>query len=470
MRYDHDSSEQCSRCSGGWSALNTKTHKILFISENAHSAELTSKWSHQAEIVPFQKGDRERIKEELSSVSYAACVIRSQEVSEAEFELLQLVRTQSPATRVIVSVRSGSVEDAVRYMKAGASDFQVGDTVETMLEHSISRLLPKRVSEHLGLVSSDVRQEGEEILLLSKNPKILGVLGAIKLVAKSKTAVLITGESGTGKELVARMIHRQSDRDQKRFVALNCAAIPRDLVENELFGHEQGAFELANGGSLFLDKIEEINAGVQAKLLRAIDRQAIRKLGGSEEVPIDVRLLAATSKNISAMKDGEFQKDLYYRFSVIEIYLPPLRERKEDIPLLLDHFLHFFGERYRKAPQRFLEECVEMLMEYNWPGNIRELRNIVERCVVTCPQHVISFSYVSRLVKQEKGAQSYITIPLGSSAREAERKLILETLAAVNENKSRAARILGLSRKTILNKLHAFEEVERESLPGEVGG
>jgi transcriptional regulator with PAS, ATPase and Fis domain len=310
-----------------------------------------------------------------------------------------------------------------------------------------------------------------DVTLIGKSPAIEDVRSAIDLVANSQTAVLITGESGTGKEVAARLIHLKSERSQRPFVAINCAALPRDVIENELFGHEKGAFtgavekksgcfELANTGTLFFDEIAEMNPDTQAKLLRAIEQKAFRRLGGKEEINVDVRMVAATNKNIAvALRSRELREDLYYRFSVIEIYMPPLRERREDIPLLVDHFFAMFKEKYGRTKQSLSRDAMKFLVEYNWPGNVRELRNVLERVVVTGPNGSIHAAHLSqRILKNESGNGYTINIPIGTSAEEAERQLILQTLTYVKNNKSKAALMLGVSRKTLHNKLNAMAE------------
>jgi DNA-binding NtrC family response regulator len=305
-------------------------------------------------------------------------------------------------------------------------------------------------------------------VLIGKSQAISKVRSAIHLVAGSNTAVLISGESGTGKDVVANLIHHGSPRQQEPFVALNCAALPRDVIENELFGHEQGAFtgaisrksgcfELANGGTLFFDEIAEMHADTQAKLLRAIESKSFRRLGGKEEINVDVRTLAATNKDIpTALRQKELREDLYYRFSVIEIALPALRERKEDVPLLVEHFLAKLTRQYEKADLGFTDDSMEMLIQYNWPGNVRELKNVIERCVVTCREDSICPELLPERISMHKPQSMVITIPLGTPLRDAERAVIRETLAACDNNKSEAARILMLSRRGLQKKLRRY--------------
>ncbi len=320
---------------------------------------------------------------------------------------------------------------------------------------------------------TDIKKSSKKIQVdfIGNNPIIREIYSMIHLVADSTTPVLITGESGTGKDVVARLIHLRSPRADLPFIAINCAAVPKEVFENELFGHEQGAYtgatsrksgylEMANGGTLFLDELAEMDTDTQAKLLRVIENKSFRRLGGKEEINVDVRMLAATNKKVTtAIETGEMRKDLYYRFSVIEIYLPPLRERKDDIPLLIDHFLISFCQKHGKILKKFSDDCKNLLMRYDWPGNIRELRNVIERVVIICPEEVITQNYLPEQILEAKPTDNYITITVGTSLRLAERNIILKTLLAVDNNKSKAANMLGVSRKALYNKLERFGEI-----------
>jgi len=302
-------------------------------------------------------------------------------------------------------------------------------------------------------------------VFISRNPAMLDLLAKITLIANSHASVLITGESGTGKEVVASLIHHLSPRCQNPFIAINSAALPKDVVDNELFGHEKeaftgavskriGCFELAHTGTLFLDEIAEMHPQTQAKLLRAIENKSIRRLGGREEIGVDARIIAATNRDIAvSLSDGLLREDLFYRLSVVEIALPALRERKDDIPLLVDHFSADLSKKYGRDQKRFSAESLALMTEFDWPGNVRELRNVIERVLLVCPDDVVTPAYLPERVRGAASAGTSITIPIGTTVEEAERRLIDGTLAAVNNNKSAAAKILGLSRKTLHNKL-----------------
>lgn len=302
-------------------------------------------------------------------------------------------------------------------------------------------------------------------LLIGKSPVIIEILQKADLVAKSQAPILITGESGTGKDIFAHLIHSKSDRRARELVATNCAALPKEVIDNELFGHEReaftgahstkhGCFELADEGTLFLDEIAEMNPQSQAKLLRAIESQTFRRLGGSDDVRVNVRILAATNKTISAaLESGAFREDLYYRLSVIEIDMPPLRDHLGDVPLLLNHFLRFFSQKYAVPEKTFDLDCIELLSEFQWPGNVRELRNVVERAVLICPHQEIGVKYLPERITLSKSISFTIPIQVGTTLERAEKEIILHTLRATSGNKAQAAKILGISRRALYNKL-----------------
>jgi len=291
------------------------------------------------------------------------------------------------------------------------------------------------------------------------------VLETIYQVAPATSTVLIQGESGTGKELVARAIHRQSPRASKAFVAINCAAIPVTLLESELFGHERGAFtgafarregrfKLADGGTLFLDEVSELDPMVQAKLLRVIQEGEFERLGGTQTIRSDVRLIASTNRSlVDLVREGKFREDLFYRLHVITITLPPLRERAEDIPLLAQHFLARFAERNRKEVHAISREAMELLLAHDWPGNVRELENTIEHAVVLCRGDTIRAEDLPDLIAREDHARRYLTIQLGTPLEEIEQQVIQQTLHMTKGNKRLAAQLLGIATRTIYRKI-----------------
>jgi len=303
---------------------------------------------------------------------------------------------------------------------------------------------------------------------LSRSPAIQEILTTITLIANSPASVLITGESGTGKEVIARHIHDCSNRAGQPFIAINAAALPKDVIDNELFGHEKeaftgaiskksGCFELADRGTLFLDEIAEMHAQTQAKLLRAIETKSFRRLGGKEEIFVDARVVAATNKNIAdAIGLGEFREDLYYRLSVIEIEIPPLRARREDIPVLADHFLSLFSVKYELSEKTFSPEAMEMMRAFDWPGNVRELRNLIEGLMLICPEDTITPRHLPERITKRPPASPSLTIEIGATLAEIERIVIRRTLESVEQNKTAAAKVLGISRNTLLARLDQY--------------
>lgn len=323
------------------------------------------------------------------------------------------------------------------------------------------------------------KKQTQKPVFITQNSIMQDLHAKIKLVAKTKATLLITGENGTGKEVLAQLFHYYSTRSHKPMVAVNCGAIPSELVESELFGHEKGAFtgahskkegcfEQADKGTLFLDEIGEMPLDIQVKLLRAVELGSFRRVGGKEEINVDVSLISATNKVlIDQVKSGCFREDLYYRINVIELYVPPLRHRKEDIPLLVNYYMNYFTELYNMDEVEFNDEVMGMFMAYDWPGNVRELKNVVERSVVLSQGNAVDPSMIpSTISKCDKKFSTYtkgdfknmIQIPIGLSLEEVERRVIEHTLSSVDNNKTEAAKILGFARKTLHNKLDKYGE------------
>ena len=298
----------------------------------------------------------------------------------------------------------------------------------------------------------------------------------IEMAAASPAPVLILGDTGTGKELVARTIHELSQRAKGPFVAVNCSAIPETLLESELFGHEKGAFtgaiarrpgyfELADGGTIFLDEIAEMSSSLQAKYLRVLQDSQVRRIGGHDEVAVDVRVVCATNRDVvKAVQDGTFREDLYYRVNVLTVPLPPLRRRPEDIPLLAEAFMTEFNGKYDRQVRGIDEAALGLLREHAWPGNVRELRNAIERAVVSCGDGMITANClpIAPLGGQATEGANVVVLPVGTTLDDGEKQLILRTLQSVNNNKTRAAEILGTTPKTLHNKARRWRELQAE--------
>jgi len=360
-------------------------------------------------------------------------------------------------------------------MKQGAYDFVVKPFKRQDLLRPVRRALEK-----MALIADNRRLRAELGQALKKR-RIIGssiaiqeVLELVDQVAPSSATVLITGESGTGKELIARAVHEGSPRAGKPFVALNCAAIPDSIMEAELFGYEKGAFTGANqrregrfvrahGGTLFLDEIGEMQPHVQVKLLRVLQEGEVERLGGSETIAVDCRIVAATNKDLMAeVEAGRFREDLYYRLNVIHVALPPLRERLDDTTLLAHHFLGVYAEKNKKTIRAITTEALDRLSSYEWPGNVRELENVMERAVVLCRGDRIDEAELPPRVRNNTGSVRSISVPLGTPLEEVERRLIEETLKMTKGDKRLAARLLGIATRTIYRKL--------PNIPGAPGG
>lgn len=396
-------------------------------------------------------------------------------------EVLQATREANPQTSIIVMTAHGSIEMAVEAMRAGAYDYITKPFKTEELLLTISKALEhvKLVQENEALTETLNRQAGRSAELVGESPAIERVRSLIEKVAVANTPILINGESGTGKELAAKAIHRHSGRAKRRFVAINCATLPENLMESELFGHEKGAFtgadktkmglmELASGGTLFLDEIGELPMGLQAKLLRALQEQEIQRVGGMHPISIDVRLLAATNRNLKvAMEKKEFREDLYFRLNVIQLELPPLRSRQGDVAVLVDHFLNKLCQRMNREVCVMADDALEALENYGFPGNVRELENVIERCIVLSDGPVIELEDIPPDIRRE-AKQSMTSSPEGATesavktgevieyrtARDNfDREYLIQAVATAKGNISEAARITGLSRRHFYEKL-----------------
>jgi DNA-binding NtrC family response regulator len=384
-------------------------------------------------------------------------------------EVLAAMRERGAQVTTIVISGEGEIPDAVKSIKLGAYDY-LRKPVD--LQHL--RLLLHNVSERLQINEENRRlrlnlvKAGKLGPLIGESAAMRRVLCEAERAAPSSASVMIVGESGSGKEVVARTIHELSPRADGPYIAVNCAALPETLMESELFGHERGAFtgadrrregcfELANGGTLLLDEIAEMKIELQAKLLRVLEDQKVRRVGGSVEIPLDVRVLAASNRDLeTAMRENRLRQDLYYRLNVFTIEVPPLRKRLEDLPSLLEHFVREFADENQKDVRGFDLECLDALKRYEWPGNVRELRNIVERAVVVTNGPLIGMSDLPSEITHKRSAQPAVELKVGKSLEQIERELILRTLETVGGNKPRAAEILGISLKTLYNRLEKY--------------
>ena len=385
---------------------------------------------------------------------------------------------------VVVLTAMGSIQLAVEAMKLGAYDFLQKPVDATRLRTILGNATRQRETEiELEVARRRLRESGVLGSLVGNSKAMREIFGLIEQIAPSNVHVLITGESGTGKELVARTLHELSPRKAKPFVGVNCAAIPETLIESEIFGHEKGAFtgavdrragcfELATGGSLLLDEVGEMPNATQAKLLRVLEERKLRRLGARTEQDVDVRVLAATNRDPNtAVAEGHLRADLFYRLNVFNIHMPPLREHMEDLPAMIEAMMADMNQKHSRRVSGVAPSMLDRMMSYNWPGNVREMRNTIERAVILCPDgapldvgHLPpGFARQQPLAALSSDAGT-ISLHVGTTVDEAERLLILHTLEATGQNKTRAAEILGVSLKTLHNKTKEYSRARRDTI------
>lgn len=375
---------------------------------------------------------------------------------------------------VVMLTAKGSIATAVEAMKKGAFDYLTKPVDTTQLRQVLERALERTAAyEEVARYQRQLAESGRFGSMVGTSAAMKKLYELMSQVGPSAASVLVCGESGTGKEMVAHTLHDLSPRKDGEFVAVNCAAIPETLLESEIFGHERGAFtgadgrrsglfELADGGSLFLDEVAEMAPATQAKLLRVLEERSFRRLGGADEIRVDVRVLAATNRDPKeALDEGSLREDLYYRLNVFTLELPPLRERVADIRLLVESFIQDFNERDGKSVRGVDDDALVALKGYRWPGNVRELRNVIERAVIVARGDRVTRNDLPPAVTEPRNKSSPsdgVELPVGTTVEEAEKNLILKTLEATGQNKTRAAEILGISLKTLHNKLKKYRE------------
>jgi DNA-binding NtrC family response regulator len=383
-------------------------------------------------------------------------------------ELLKRILSASPGFPVIILTGHGTVETAVTAMRLGAWDFMSKPVDLDHLSLKVKRALEnRRLFIQNRMMEEELKRKKQFKSIIGNSRNMLEVFNTMNKAAPTKASILITGESGVGKELVADALHELSPRKEEPLVKVHCAALSPTLLESELFGHEKGAFtgalsqrrgrfELAAGGTIFLDEIGEVDQNIQIKLLRVLQEKKFERVGGEKTIEIDVRIIAATNKNLKAeIEKGNFREDLFFRLNVVNIHVPPLRERKEDIPLLIAAFLKEITEENGKKIEGINEKARSCLYAYDWPGNIRELRNCIESAVVMCQSNIITIDDLPPAFR-DVSADGWINIKLGANMIECEKIIIRDTLVHCRGNKSKAAEMLGIGRKTLIRKLSEF--------------
>ena len=455
--------------------MSNDANKILFVDDEPDMRALLRDVleDHAYHVTLAQNGQEalQRLSEDEYSVVLTDLRMRGMQ----GIALLAEIKRDFPDVNVILMTAFGSVETAIDAMKQGAYDYLMkpvkADDLLRVMERALKEALLRRQVNRL---RREVHREYSFHKIVGKSKAMREVFGLIRRVSDSPSNVLVTGESGTGKELVAKAIHYNSDRQNAPFVPVNCAAIPDTLLESELFGHVRGAFtdaktdkpglfEEAQNGTLFLDEISEFPLLLQAKLLRAIQEREVRRVGAARSVVVNVRIIAATNLTLAdEVKAKRFREDLYYRLNVIELRLPPLRERREDIPLLVDAFLHKCREASGKDVQGISESALELLIDYQWPGNVRELENVVERAVTLARGDRITSEDVPPAIQGARREKRVIDEAAARSLplEEVEREYILRILEKTGGNKYQAAQMLGIDRKTLYRKLGEIEARE----------
>ena len=384
-------------------------------------------------------------------------------------DLLSQMRERSRDTVFILMTAYGTVQNAVEAMRLGAYDY-----LPKPIDLKRLRVQVQKALEYQAVVAENnelrarLQKRADPNPLIGDSEAMRTVMRLIEEVAQSEVTVLIEGESGTGKEIAARLIHTHSQRREKPFISVNCAALAEQLLEAELFGHVKGAFtgaiaqkpgrfQLADGGTLFLDEIGDLSPKGQGDLLRVLEDSAFRMVGGSELIRVNVRVIAATNKNLAdSVADGKFREDLYYRLSVVPVLMPPLRERADDIPLLIDRFFERFSARHKRGRKRMSPEAMQLCQRYSWPGNVRQLRNAVERMVITCRSSVVDVDALPDFLREFDRNSVTFTVRPGTPLAEVEKLLIRQTLTQITSNRAAAAKVLGISRRALQYKLKQY--------------
>jgi DNA-binding NtrC family response regulator len=431
-------------------------------------AELVQAWGFQTD----EAADGEEAMRKVTTFRPAIIVSDLVMPRMGGADLLHALKEQLSDITFILLTAQGTVDSAVEAIKEGAYDYLSKPVDPQRLQILLQKAVERQDTlREVRALRRQLREQGSFGRIIGNSPGIRTVYRVIEQSAPTSASVLISGDSGTGKELIAQTIHELSPRATFPFVAINCAAIPETLLESEIFGHEKGAFtgatdrrtgvfELAHRGTLFLDEIAEMMPATQVKLLRVLQERVFRRLGGRQEISVDVRVIAATNVNPQeAVNSGKLREDLFYRLNVFAIDLPPLRERREDIPLLVHMFLTEFNRTNAKGIRGVDQEAMYILERYPWPGNIRELRNVIERATILAESEFIEPRHLPpTLISRGEESLPTLTIAPGTTVDEAERRLILLTLDHTRNNKTRAAEILGISLKTLHNKLNRMKE------------
>lgn len=436
-------------------------NKILIVEDDHLMQDFLRETLSRLQLAVEAASSGEEALQKIQSAEYDVILSDIRMPTLSGMEVLKAAKSYQPESKVVMLTAFATVENAVEAMKLGAFDYVTKpispDDIETVVKRALEsrRLRPETAGRY--------RFDN----IIGKSPLMQKVFQRIEEVSQSRSTVLITGETGTGKEIVARAIHNNSPRKEFPFISVNCAAIPEGLIESELFGHEKGAFtgaiktnlgrfELGHGGTILLDEISEVSPALQAKLLRVLQEKEFERLGSGSSIQVDVRVIATSNQDLREVtRQKKFREDLYYRLNVLPIHLPPLRERKEDIPLLVDFFLERYNKESGKNVQKVDEKVLEVFMNYHWPGNVRELENYIERAVVVSKKPFLTLSDFPKDLTYppiEAGQEP----ETGQTLAQSEKTLILKTLRECDDNRTKAAERLGITARTLRNKLREY--------------
>jgi DNA-binding NtrC family response regulator len=448
-----------------------KTHwKILVVDDEEVMCESLAAWLREDGYAVDTASSGRQALDQARQQDYAIYFVDLKMPGGMDgIETMMQIRRLHPEASIIIITAYATVDTAIAAMKEGAQEYIVKPCNPEEISLLVSRIIKvKNLQRENTILRKKLSHSYSAHDVISKNPRMRQILELAAQVASLRSTVLIQGESGTGKELIARAIHTSGDRAQKPFVAVSCAALAETLLESELFGHEKGSFtgaterkrgkfEMADGGTIFLDEIGDISPKLQVDLLRVLQERSFYRVGGSEEVRVDVRVIAATHVNLQlAVSEGKFRDDLFYRLNVIEIRIPPLRERREDIPLLVRHFMERLSHELGKDVGEISQGALKILIDYNWPGNVRELENAVERALVTCKGQELTDEDFSFLALNGLASKAW-SVPAGMTLQEMEKQLIVATIERTGGNIKESASILGIDRSTMYEKIKRYE-------------
>jgi DNA-binding NtrC family response regulator len=444
--------------------------RILVVARSGEIGSRLNRLFRREKAVVASEPSLDHALERVETEFFNLILITSDAFREGKMEgmdLLEVLRERSPSTQILFLAHPWHLEEAMSALKAGSYQY-----MKLPVEDKELRLVIRTALAEQPVLMQEVtsRKRGREIVfdeMYGEAPPMQEVFRQIRQAASTDMPVLLVGQTGTGKELAARAIHRNSDRRDGPYIPVNAGAIPKELVASELFGHEKGAFtgagerskgkfELARDGTLFLDEIGSVDEKVQVSLLRIIEQKRVYRLGGNRGIATNARLVAASNESLfDAIEQGQFREDLFYRLDVFRITLPPLKDRREDIPLLIDEFLKRYNEDFDKAIVGISPECLSVMQAYDWPGNVRELKNVVQRAVLVCTGDVILREHLPSRFQKMKGRPAHqgVIFEIGTTLDQMEREMIVRTLAAAKNNRKHTAEILGISRRALYNKL-----------------